>query len=127
MSCRSLDLAECRGVGRDTLLAALARLPHLAELALDGNPEVDDGALALIAQACPRLRRLSVANCAGVGEAGLAAAARALPGLAALVADDCGKAGDGALLALAEACPRLEVRQKGLMKCAGQIAATHFC
>lgn len=111
--CRSLDLAECRGVGMDALLGALEAAPNLAELALDGNPEVDDGALGALAAACPRLRRLSVANCGGVGEAGLAAAARGLPALVGLVADDCGRAGDGALLALAEACPRLEVRNYG--------------
>ena len=52
--CRSLDLAECRGVGMDALLAALAGLPNLAELALDGNPEADDGALGALAAACPR-------------------------------------------------------------------------
>ncbi|KAK9831384.1 hypothetical protein WJX81_008255 [Elliptochloris bilobata] len=115
-SLRALDLAECRGVGKDALLAALAQAPNVAELALDGNPEVDDAALAAIAQACPHLRRLSVANCAGVGEAGLAAAARALPSLTALVADDCGRAGDAALLALAEACPRLE--EVSLRRCA---------
>lgn len=115
---RSLDLAECRGVGRDALEAALPGLPNLAELALDGNPEVDDGALQAIAGACPRLRRLSVANCAEVGEAGLRALAAGAPKLAALVADDCGRAGDGALLALAEACPQLEVRRPWEYCCA---------
>jgi len=80
----------------------------LAELDFWRSMEIDDSALTLIAEHCPRLRRLSVEGCdVALTDAGVVAVAGACPMLEWLSIASC-PVSDVSLNAVAAGCPRLE-------------------
>ncbi|KXZ44033.1 hypothetical protein GPECTOR_75g757 [Gonium pectorale] len=113
-----LNLADCRGIGGDSLVAALPSLANLRSLKLDCIPEVDDGVLAALGS-LTGLRELSIRCCQSfphfpvqaVTDAGLTAlAATRGSGLEVLRLDECGgKVTDKGLAALASQCKALRV------------------
>ena len=73
--CRILNLADCRGLGAESLKAILCgskNLGQLQGLTLDGIAEVDDQLLAEICLGLPELARLSLKFCSLVTDAGKA-------------------------------------------------------
>ncbi|KAG2483984.1 hypothetical protein HYH03_017151 [Edaphochlamys debaryana] len=103
-----LNLADCRGVGADALVAALPRLPGLRSLRLDAIPEVDDSVLSAAAL-LPALTHLGLRCCTAVTDAGLTALAAGRGGaLQGLTLDECGgRVTDAGVAALAGQCVAL--------------------
>lgn len=117
---RVLDLANCRGLGAESLRGALVTppgLPQLHSLTLDGLPELCDSLLSDIALALPLLTQLSLFRCGALTDVGLRAIAAACPRLLALRLGDVGRVTDHGLLALAQSCIGLEV---GGVECTGR-------
>ncbi|GLC34657.1 hypothetical protein PLESTM_000222000 [Pleodorina starrii] len=105
-----LNLADCRGIGADSLVVALPRLSALRTLKLDFIPEVDDAVLAA-AGSLTELRELSVRCCQAVTDGGLTALAATRGSvLEVLRIDECGgKVTDLGIQALASQCRALRV------------------
>ncbi|KAG2431299.1 hypothetical protein HYH02_013430 [Chlamydomonas schloesseri] len=107
-----LNLADCRGLGAESLAAALPRLQQLRSVRLDLIPEVDDGVLVALATKLPHLTELSLRCCQAVTDAGLRALAASGrgPHLELLRIDECGgRVTDAGLAALASQCRALKV------------------
>jgi hypothetical protein len=109
-----LDLADCRGLGADSLRRILcgdANLGLLEGLVLDGVGEVDDQLLTEICLSLPKLSRLSIKFCSLVSDVGLRGiAAGCGHRLSDLGIDEITKVTDQGVVALAEACINLQVR-----------------
>ncbi|GIL72169.1 hypothetical protein Vretimale_462 [Volvox reticuliferus] len=105
-----LNLADCRGIGADSLVAVLPRMSAMRTLKLDFIPEVDDAVLAAM-ESLPKLRELSIRCCQSVTDAGLTAlAATRGPVLEVLRLDECGgNVTDRGVEALASQCRALRV------------------
>lgn len=113
MTCRVLDLSNCRGLGAQNLRATLASssisFPHLHTLNLEGISELSDALLVHMTLALPVLTRLDISRCGGLSDASLRGISGSLPKLKALCVNDVGKLTDQGFLALAESCLGLEV------------------
>ena len=112
LPCRVLDLADCRGIGAQSLRKALTASPglhNLCELRLDGLDELSDQLLSDIALGLPKLQHLSLSRCRAITDAGLRGIAAACPGLKSLCIDDDVRVTDAGLMAVAESCLQIEV------------------
>lgn len=73
LACRVLNLADCRGLGGESLRAVLCgskNLGQLEGLTLDGIAEVDDQLITEVCLALPQLSRLSIKFCSLVSDEG---------------------------------------------------------
>ncbi|GMH39641.1 hypothetical protein BSKO_07539 [Bryopsis sp. KO-2023] len=102
-----LDLTECRGIGGYMLKKFIPKLKHLSTLKLDGNQEVGDECLTIIASACP-IRVLSIRQCCKVTDWGVVKICESSPDLVALFIDEVKSITEIGVDALARHCTKLQ-------------------
>jgi hypothetical protein len=103
---QTLNLKACMGWTDRGLRALLAECRALTKLSF-AYTSLDDDAMLVIAERCPKLRVLIVDECGAVSDAGVRAVAARCPGLVELSAVHCALT-DVAIADIARHCPLLE-------------------
>lgn len=109
LSLKSLQVAQCKGVGNGCVVMMGLCCPSLEHLDLSGLTSITDGAVISILQRCgDHLLSVNLTKCINITDAAISALATYCPNLEILTLDGCCQVGDIGLHAVAVECSFLK-------------------
>ncbi|KAL2506733.1 F-box/LRR-repeat protein 4 [Abeliophyllum distichum] len=109
---QSLNLADCSGIGDESICGIAKGCKNLKRLHISRCPEVGTKGIITVGQVCRSLTDLTLKSCNRVGDLALISV-RQCCSLLHLNVNDCNRIGDAGIIAISRGCPRLSYLDVG--------------